>query len=123
MAAPLPPAALPMMAAQPLPPAPQPQAAQQRPGVTNLPPPRGGITFTTFKAPPPAPVRQPLVPPPPDFSSATPPPMPAHAHAGGGSAFAPLPLVESRIDPTLERATLEELNDALASAFSTVSRK
>lgn len=49
--------------------------------------------------------------------------MPAAAQAGGSPAFAPLPLVESKIDPTLERATLEELNEALASAFSTVSRK
>jgi hypothetical protein len=108
------PPAMPMMAApvatEPAAPpvAPMPAAAPR--ALANLPPPRNNLSFTTFKSAAQAAVRpaQPL--PAPDL----PPPMPALAKA---------PLVEARIDPTLEQATLEELNQALASAFSTVSRR
>lgn len=40
------------------------------------------------------------------------------------AALAPeAPLMETSLDPVLERATLEELNDALASAFAMVSAR
>lgn len=55
------------------------------------------------------------------------PPAPMQSQRGG-MAFATaqtvgVRLMESALDPTLERATLQELNDALANAFAMVSSR
>lgn len=108
------PPAMPMMASpvatEPVAPpvAPMPAAAPR--ALANLPPPRNNLSFCTFKPTAQAAARPAHPLPAPDL----PTPMPA---------VAKVPLVEARIDPTLEQATLEELNQALASAFSTVSRR
>ncbi len=130
----------------PIPPPPMPQAQQPAPVAQQavpppLPPPKQPAPMTSlFEQPP----HQQLIPPPPlprPQQTQIPLPQPAMpvpvrlATAALSPLTRPLAVApaspsriesalnQSSLDPSLEKATLEELNDALASAFAVVSRR